>query len=73
MQIFNLNFIKSRRKELGITTEKMAQELGFKNSSTYWKHENGQHKFKADMIPLLAKILHCEPQNFFTNINAKTA
>ena len=67
MTKFNLEFIKVRRKELGITSGQMAQALGFKNPSTYWKHENGQHKFKADMIPLLAKILHCEPQNFFTN------
>ena len=62
---FNLEFIKTRRKELGITSTEMAQALGFKNPSTYWKHENGRHKFKAEMIPSLAKILQCEPQNFF--------
>ena len=66
MAKFNLEFIKSRRQELGITTDEISQALGFKNKSTYWKHENGRHKFKADMIPLLAKILKCEPQNFFT-------
>ena len=66
MTKFDLTFIKDRRKELGITSEAMAQALGFKNTSTYWKHENGRHKFKADMIPTLAKILQCEPQNFFT-------
>ena len=65
MAEFNLDFIKTRRKELGITSTAMAQALGFKNQSTYWKHENGHHKFKAEMIPLLAKILKCEPQNFF--------
>lgn len=66
MAKFNLEFIKSRRQELGITTARMAEALGFKNPSTYWKHENGQHKFKADAIPLLAKLLKCQPQNFFT-------
>ena len=66
MTKFNLEFIKTRRKELGISSEKMAQALGFKNSSTYWKHENGRHKFKAETIPLLANILQCKPQNFFT-------
>ena len=65
MAKFNLEFIKSRRKELGIPSATMAKELGFKNPSTYWKHENGQHKFKAETIPLLAKILKCQPQNFF--------
>ena len=63
---FNLDFIKARREELGITSANMAKALGFKNQSTYWKHENGRHKFKAETIPLLAKILRCEPQNFFT-------
>ena len=66
MAKFNLEFIKMRRQELGISTEQMAQSLGFQNYSTYWKYENGQYKFRAEMIPLLAKILQCEPQNFFT-------
>lgn len=70
---FNLNFIKARRKELGINSTTMAQALGYKNTSTYWKHENGRHKFKADVIPLLASILKCEPQNFFSDQNIKTA
>ena len=65
MEKFNLEFIKNRRKELGITTAEMAQALGFKNLSTYWKHENGHYKFKAEQIPLLAKLLQCSPQNFF--------
>ena len=67
MTVFNLNFIKSRRKELGMNSTVMAHALGFKDPSTYWKHENGQHKFKAEVLPLLAKILKCEPQNFFTD------
>lgn len=66
MAKFNLEFIKLRRKELGITSVTMAKALGFKDPSTYWKHENGQHKFKAEAIPLLAKLLKCQPQNFFT-------
>ena len=66
MAQFNLEFIKARRQELGISTEEMAKVLGFQNYSTYWKYENGQYRFKADMIPVLANILQCEPQNFFT-------
>lgn len=65
MAKFNLEFIKLRRKELGIKSATMAQTLGFKNTSTYWKHENGYHKFKAESIPLLAKILRCKVQDFF--------
>ena len=66
MAKFNLDFIKTKRQELGITSEEMSRSLGFKNHSTYRKHENGRHKFKVDMIPLLAEILQCKPQNFFT-------
>ena len=65
MAKFNLEFIKLRRNELGIKSATMAQKLGFKNSSTYWKHENGHHKFKAESIPVLANILHCKVQDFF--------
>lgn len=35
MANFDLEFIKNRRKELGISSEIMAQALGFKNISTY--------------------------------------
>jgi len=64
---FNLDFIKSRRQQLGLSIADVSEFMGFKNSSVYWKHENGVHKFKAEMLPLLAKILQCEPQNFFTD------
>ena len=67
MAKFNLDFIKSRRQQLGLSIADVSEFMGFKNSSVYWKHENGVHKFKADMLPLLAKILQCEPQNFFTD------
>ena len=43
MAKFHLKFIKERREELRITLATMAQALGFKNQSTYWKHENGRH------------------------------
>lgn len=35
MEKFNLEFIKSRRQELGITSEEISQALGFKDKSTY--------------------------------------
>lgn len=67
MAKFNLDFIKSRRQQLGLSIADVSEFMGFKNSSVYWKHENGVHKFKAEMLPLLAKILQCEPKNFFTD------
>lgn len=65
--MFNLDFVKERRRELGISQQKMAEYLGFKNASTYLKYESGTYSFKADMIPLLAKILNCRIEKFFKN------
>ncbi len=67
MDLLDLNFIKRRRSELGISQQKMAEILGFKNASTYLKYEKGMYAFKAEMIPILAKALNCEIGNFFKN------
>ena len=39
MDLLDLNFIKRRRSELGISQQKMAEILGFKNASTYLKYK----------------------------------
>lgn len=62
----NLNYIKARREALKITQNEMAEKLGFSNSSVYCKYENGAYKFNAETLPMLAKILKCKIQNFFT-------
>ena len=61
----NLDFIKERRLELGISQQKMAELLGFKNDSTYLKYEKGIYSFKAEMLPNLAKVLNCSMEKFF--------
>lgn len=65
MKILNLNFISKRRQELKITLQEMAQELGFKNASTYLKYENGEYLFKANHLPKLAKKLRCTIDQLF--------
>lgn len=65
MKKFSLDEIKKRRQELNLTTSDVANLLGFKNASVYWKYENGQYKFNAEILPLLAKVLKCEPEHFF--------
>lgn len=72
MAKFNLEYIKNRRMELGLSTAAVAEKLGFKNPSVYWKYENGQYKFRAEIIPALADILQCKPENFFDNLSAET-
>jgi transcriptional regulator with XRE-family HTH domain len=63
----NLDFIKKRRLELGYTNQIMAEKLGFKNASNYYKYETGEYSFKASMLPVLSKILNCDMKNFFIN------
>lgn len=72
MNEFNLAFIASRRKELKLTSEEMAQALGFSNGSVYWKYEHGVYKFNADILPLLAKVLKCRVSRFYTLKVAET-
>lgn len=68
----NLSYIKNRRIQLGITLQDMASNLGFKNSSTYMKYENGTYSFKAEQLPYLAKHLNCKITDFFAkNVSEK--
>lgn len=69
----NLDFIKSKRESLELTLQDVADALGFKNSSTYLKYENGTYSLKAGMLPDLARILNCNISDFFTNNIAETA
>jgi transcriptional regulator with XRE-family HTH domain len=66
MKQINLDFIRTKRQQLGISMQKMAQHLGFKNASTYLKYEKGLYTFKAEHLPVLAEVLKCELQDFFT-------
>ncbi|MGE7672944.1 helix-turn-helix domain-containing protein [Lysinibacillus sp. NPDC094403] len=73
MKIFNLEFIKHRRQELEMTLQEAADLMNMKNASTYMKYENGTYSFKAEHLPLLAKILKCNTESFFIKMVAKTA
>lgn len=65
MKELNLEYIRSRRNQLGLSQLKMAEMLGFKNSSTYLKYERGVYSFKAEQLPFLANILNCDISDFF--------
>ncbi|WP_203363045.1 helix-turn-helix transcriptional regulator [Bacillus sp. REN10] len=72
MEYLDLVYIKSRRIELDITLQEMANSLGFKNSSTYLKYETGTYSFKAEQLPILADCLKCKITDFFKKNVAKT-
>lgn len=61
----NKEFLERRRKELGFSLAEMANSLGMKNPSTYLKYERGEYKLRADMLPILARKLKCDINNFF--------
>lgn len=56
-----------------MTLQEAAIAMEMKNASTYMKYENGTYSFKAEQLPLLAKVLKCSTENFFRKIIAKTA
>jgi transcriptional regulator with XRE-family HTH domain len=74
MKQVNLVLIRSRRKEMKITLQEMADTLGFRNASNYYKYEKGEYKFDASHIPVVAKKLKLKMNEIFFDQNfAKTA
>lgn len=67
MKAVNLKYIKKQRSDLKITLQEMATELGFKNASTYMKYENGDYIFKANHLPVVARMLGCDIKDLFTD------
>ncbi|WP_292017396.1 MULTISPECIES: helix-turn-helix domain-containing protein [unclassified Megasphaera] len=66
MTTVDLDYIKKRREELGITQAQMAKELGLSNPSGYNHYENGNRKFTAALMPIMAKILQCPMEKLYT-------
>ena len=56
-----------------MTLQEAADSMNMKNASTYLKYENGTYSFKAEQLPLLAKMLKCSTENFFIKLIAETA
>lgn len=63
----NLEFLKSKRKDKGITIAQMAEALSLKSPSNYYKYESGEYSLRADMLPVIASVLGCKEQDFFYN------
>lgn len=70
---FKLDYIRERRKKLGISMKQMANVLGFKNASTYLKYERGDYSFRAEHLPVLADQLECDVSDFFNQSVAESA
>lgn len=65
MQTVNLALIKQRRKEMRISLQEMAETLGWRNASNYYKYEKGEYEFDATHIPVVAKKLKLKMNEIF--------
>lgn len=63
---FNLEYIAKRRQALGLTCKDVGRALGY-TESVYWKYEKGHYKFNAEVLPTLAKALHCSVKKFYSS------
>lgn len=68
----NLEFIRERRLEKGLTLQDMAESFGFKTATNYQKYEQGKYSFDANMLPVLSEKLDCKIEIFFAPKVAKT-
>lgn len=61
----NLLFIKRKREEKGLSMQYMAELLGFKTAPAYFHYEKGERKFRADMLPVLARAFDCKIEDLY--------
>ena len=69
----NLDLIKERRKDLGLTTTDMAKALGLRGHDQYSRRETGIYQFRATELPVLCKTLDIEMDKIFIKNSVKTA
>lgn len=61
----NLNLIKEQRKKAKYTLQEMADTLGLKSKSDYFKRENGDTNFKSTELPIISKKLKIPMKKIF--------
>ncbi|QBO36942.1 XRE family transcriptional regulator [Periweissella cryptocerci] len=67
MNKVNLEYIKSERKSRKLSLQEMADLLGFKNASNYYKYESGEYEFSANHIYTISKAFKKSLKNFFVS------
>lgn len=61
----NLSLIKKQRDKAKFTLQEMADSLGLKSKSDYFKRENGDTNFKITELPILSKKLKIPMKKIF--------
>lgn len=65
-KIIDLSFIKKLRIENHLSQADLASILGLNNHDKYARRENGEYKFQASEIQMLAELYHLPMEKFFT-------
>lgn len=68
----NLQLIKQARLEKGYTLQDMADLMGFKNKTKYYRREVGEYNFKAEELPMISNLLNIPLKKIFTQNVSKT-
>ena len=63
-EVLNLALIKTRRKQLGLSQEQVANGIGMP-SDKYSRRENGKYKFQVNELPALSRELKMPVEKFF--------
>ena len=63
--------IKSRREELGLTQEELADRVGYKSKSAIQKIERGVNELRQEKIETFAKALETTPAYIMSWTNEK--
>lgn len=63
------NFIKNRRKELGLSQTELGAQVGHK-AAYISKIEKGKSPLKLDLLEKIAKVLDCAPADLIDNLNS---
>ncbi|KRK40847.1 helix-turn-helix transcriptional regulator [Loigolactobacillus bifermentans] len=61
----NLKFIKEERLKRELTLQQMADKLGVKSKSDYFKRETGDTNFKPAELPVLAELFGVDLEKIF--------
>ena len=64
-EVINVNVIKERREEKGISIEKMSEYLGLKSYQGYYYKESGMRSWSAEDIKIVASVLELTYEEIF--------
>ena len=66
IDLFVIESVKKRRKELNLTQEQLADEVGFSNTFIN-ERESGIKRYNISHLNKLAIALNCSPKDFLPN------